>query len=56
MSQAAQIKLTLWHAEGAHDGLDQTEHIQSAAAHVGQEEHDADAAAELRPERSADHV
>lgn len=48
--------LTYWYAKGVHDGLDETKHKQSAAAHVRQEEHDADAATKLWAESSADHV
>lgn len=41
------MKLTCWHAKGVHDGLNQTKHKQSTAAHIREEEHDADAATKL---------
>lgn len=50
------IKLTFWHSEGGHNGFNQTEHKESAAAHIGEEEHDADTATELWAQRTADHV
>lgn len=49
-------KLTFWNSKGGHNGLNQTQHKKGGAAHVSQEEHDADAAAKLGTQRSADHV
>ena len=54
--QGVEMKRTLRHPEGVDDGLHQAQHEEGAAAHVGQEEHDADASSELRTQRSADHV
>ena len=56
LHQLLTIKRTFRLAERADDGLDQTEHEQSTAAHVSQEEHDPDAATELGTQGSADHV
>lgn len=50
------MKRTLRHPKGVDDGLHQAQHEEGAGAHVGQEEHDADASSELRTHRSADHV
>lgn len=49
-------QLTFWHSKRGHDSFNQTQHKESAATHVGQEEHDANTAAKFWPQRSADHV
>lgn len=54
--RAVRIKPTLWCSKGGHNGFNQTQHIESAATHISQEEHDADAATKLWTQRSADHV
>lgn len=37
-------------------GLHQAEHVNAARTHLRQVEHEADAASELRPQRTTDHV
>lgn len=49
-------ELTFWYSKGGHNGFNQTEHIESTAAHIGQEEHDANATTKFGPQRSAYHV
>lgn len=49
-------QLTFWHPKRGHDSFNQTQHKESAATHVGQEEHDANTAAKFWPQRSADHI
>lgn len=49
-------QLTFWHSKRGHDSFNQTQHKESAATHVGQEEHDANTAAKFWPQRSADHI
>lgn len=48
--------LTFWHSKGVHNGFNQTQHKESAATHIGQEEHDANTATKFWPQRSAYHV
>lgn len=52
----SRTELTFWHSECGHDGFNQTQHKEGAATHVGQEEHDANAATEFRTQRPAYHV
>lgn len=52
----AWYKLTFRNTKRGHDGFHQTQHKEGAGTHVGQEEHDADAAAEFRAQRPAYHV
>lgn len=49
-------QLAFWYSKGGYHCFHQTQHVQSAATDVGQEEHDANAATEFGPQRSADHV
>lgn len=50
------VKVTFRDSKCGQDGFNQTEHHQSTAAHISQEEHDADAATKLWSQCSADHV
>lgn len=52
----SRTELTFWHSKCGHDGFNQTEHKEGAATHVGQEEHDANAATKFRTQRPAYHV
>lgn len=47
---------TIRNPEVCENRLHQSQHVESATAHVSQEEHDANAAAELRAESTADHI
>lgn len=49
-------KLTFRNAKCGYDSFNQTQHIEGAGTHVGQEEHYANAATELGTERTAYHV
>lgn len=49
-------KLTFRNAKGGQDRFNQTQYKEGAGTHVGQEEHDADAATEFRTQRTANHV
>lgn len=49
-------KLTFRNPEGGQDCFNQTQYKEGAGTHVGQEEHDADAATEFRTQRTAYHV
>lgn len=51
-----QTELTFWHSKGADNGFNQTQHIESAGTHIGQEEHDANTATKFWPQRSAYHI
>lgn len=56
MRQTMKVKVTFRDSKCGQDGFNQTEHHQSTAAHISQEEHDADAATKLWSQCSADHV
>lgn len=48
--------LTFWNAKSRHDSFDQTQNVESTAAHIGKEKHYPDAAPKLWTQGSADHV
>lgn len=56
MSHHALTYFTFWDAKSRHDSLNQTQNIESTAAHIGKEKHDPNAATKLWTKGSADHI
>lgn len=56
MSHHVAVDLTFWNTKGRRDSFDQTQNIESTAAHIGKEKHDPNAATKLWTQGSADHV
>lgn len=56
LSLNAEGTFSIWNAKGWHDGFDQTQNVESTAAYVGKEKHNANAPTKLWTQGSTDHV